>query len=136
MTDEITRICRQFADISPIDISLHLRGGSKLSRDVRSEPVGDDKCGRSKCGTCADAEAKGGGCQRHSTGYQYVCEECASLGVQAIYYGETSKSLFCRQAQHDADISKLKPDNAMAKHCIVQHNRTIVKFSVSSAWTL
>ena len=132
---DLKQVCIQFAAASQIEVSVHLRGGAKLSREVKSEPVGSRECDREKCETCNNPETRGGGCQRHSTGYQYQCEACKAVGITALYYGETSKSIFCRQSQHSADIAKLRPENAMAKHCLVQHDGVRVKFSIEAAGT-
>ena len=135
MTDKIKKICQLFASVSPIDISLHLRGGSKLCQTVKSEPVGRAECNRPLCESCLDPDTRSGGCQRHSTGYKYMCKECLKVGVTAVYYSESSKSLYCHLLQHRSDITKQKMDNAMAKHCRIQHNGNIVQFSVESAGT-
>ena len=53
-------------------------------------------------------------------------------GISAKYYGETTKSTYCRTLEHRTDITKMKPDNAMAKHCLLQHGGQVVNFKIKS----
>ena len=65
-------------------------------------------------------------------GYKYTCKKCKNEGILAVYHGETSKSLYCRQANHRSDIERKKVENAMWKHCLIQHDGVAAEFTIES----
>ena len=61
-------------------------------------------------------------CEPSSVGYEFTCAGCKLAGAKAVYYGETSKGIYLRKSQHEADIRNINLNNAMAKHLQIQHS--------------
>jgi hypothetical protein len=57
----------------------------------------------------------GGKCQRSNIEYQFECQMCPPVN-RAAYLGETSRNLFTRAMDHDANYRKGKQTSFMFKH--------------------
>ena len=91
MKNEIANTCKRFSVDSNLKVLVTERGGLKVSRDVRPDPLWDSGCGRLECECCESGDK--GKCEKRSTGYEYNCQTCLKEGVTAVYYGETSKNI-------------------------------------------
>ena len=133
MKNEIANICKRFSVDSNLKVLVTERGGLKVSRDVRPDPLWDSGCGRLECECCESGDK--GKCEKRSTGYEYNCQTCLKEGVTAVYYGETSKNIFCRSIQHKRDLINKNLNNALWKHQVIQHDGQEPNFELKSAGT-
>ena len=120
--------CEKFGDQHNVKVKIMERGGRKITTDVKGEPINNGRCKREGCISCQSGKK----CiEKLSVTYEYDCNWCKEEGVEAKYYGETSKGLRARAKQHAADLVNKNETNAMVKHCIIQHGGEAAEFSVT-----
>ena len=54
--------------------------------------------------------------------YRWSCGHCKSMGKQAQYYGETSRSVFERISEHHKQIQAGKDESPMVEHMTKHHS--------------
>ena len=77
--------------------------------------------------TCSSRSSK---CEKNGVGYSICCETCKLAGKTTIYSGETGKNGFTRGKQHQDALRLKDEENALWKHCMVDHGGKIAKFSM------
>ena len=58
------------------------------------------------------------------------CETCQQAGVVSLYEGETGRNGYTREKEHLDALRLENEDNALWKHCLIQHNGEKAKFSM------
>jgi hypothetical protein len=116
---KIRVICEEVGEESGIRVKPVERGGEKLRRLCKSNPLGSKECGREKCLICKSG--KTGRCYENSAGYRCICLGCKAVGKKAVYEGETGGSGFLRQQIHSKAVEKGNLGNALAKHMELEH---------------
>ena len=87
-------------------------------------------CGREKCVVCKD-EKQRGKCKARSVTYQTSCDTCSARGREAIYIGESARSVFERSLEHLEDFKKEKDSSHMFAHTTEAHSlEETPKFSI------
>ena len=81
---------------------------------------------------CQDfSNHKGSGkCGKNGVGYRIRCENCQLDGKSTIYDGETGKNGYTRGLQHQDALRLRDEENALLKHCMVEHGSTKADFSM------
>ena len=106
------------------------RGGRKL-KDMLTvkDPWTSGPCGREGCLVCVEGEGQGkdkdkpkpGSCRREGVVYTLSCRGCRSRGVEAVYYGKSSRTAYIRGREHWKGQQARREDNALAKHDELHH---------------
>ena len=88
-------------------------------RDCLSKnyPWGVTKCDQRDCFQCSTCPDPRISCRKPGIGYTITCVKCTSLGVTAVYEGESSKNAYARGKKH---LEELK--SALKTNCMVIHN--------------
>ena len=129
VTKMMKEICRMFEKEHNIEVRVFERGGNKIERLVRSDPLRSETCGRPDCFPCISGG--GGDCSRSCSAYRVDCQECLSEDLKAIYKGETGRNGYARGQEPQDGLEKQKDDNHLWKHCIIQHGDRQVKFNMT-----
>ena len=116
-----------------------------------NQPGESDLCGKDDCNPCMKGTTKKKNCRKVTKGglvYSCRCltceEEVRGGGEEEVrgrgeeeeeeaqkksrYHGETHKTLYSRQKQHNADLDSRKESNAMFKHKTNNHNGDQAEF--------
>jgi hypothetical protein len=133
LTDKIKMICQETAKLTGIRVKVLERGGNKLARDAKSDPLAEAGCSRTTCGICI-GENKGK-CSEYGVTYEVSCVNCLKEKVIAKYIGETGRNGFSRKLEHDQAIQSKQMNNALAKHCKIQHDDQKAEFKMSITGT-
>ena len=105
-------------------------GGSKIVSSAKSHPFASKKCDHSECNVCSIPKSNGG-CRFGNVGYQLVCLLCCDSDLVATYQGETSKSSYEHDQQHQSNLTKKIADTPMWKHSEIHHNAdNTIKFAM------
>ena len=96
-------------------------------RTLKSEPLKNEKCGRDVCFPC---ETGGGKCEKNGAGYEVVCVTCQRAGRKTCYYGESGKNGYTRGGEHRAACRLKNEENALYKHCLLEHGGMQAEFSM------
>jgi hypothetical protein len=104
------------------------RGGRKITSEVRSDPLGEKSCKRAKCTICKGE--KPGRCDTASAGYRQTCKECKQIGIKAEYEGESSKTAFERNLDHEDDMRKEDLESPLWKHSTIAHESRHIEWEV------
>jgi hypothetical protein len=128
LTDKIKKICQETADLTGIRVKVMERGGNKIANDAKSDPLAEPGCKRTACGICQGEDK--GKCSQYGITYEVCCLDCKEEDVNAQYIGETGRNGFSRKAEHDQAVNNKYMNNALAKHCAIQHNGNRAKFSM------
>ena len=99
-------------------------------RTLKSEPLKNEKCGRDVCFPC---ETGGGKCEKNGAGYEVVCVTCQRAGRKTCYYGESGKNGYTRGGEHRAACRLKNEENALYKHCQLEHGGMQAEFSMRVA---
>ena len=103
------------------------RAGQKNKSVAKAEPLKSKVCGRENCFPCISG---GGNCQNNSSGCRVTCLSCQRAGISSIYEGETGRNGFTRGLEHLAALRLEDEENAMWKHCLVQHDGIKAEFEM------
>ena len=96
-------------------------------RTLKSKPLKNEKCGRDVCFPC---ETGGGKCEKNGAGYEVVCVTCQRAGRKTCYYGESGKNGYTRGGEHRAACRLKNEENALYKHCLLEHGGMQAEFSM------
>ena len=96
-------------------------------RTLKSEPLKNEKCGRDVCFPC---ETGGGKCEINGAGYEVVCVTCQRAGRKTCCYGESGKNGYTRGGEHRAACRLKNEENALYKHCLLEHGGMQAEFSM------
>ena len=119
MTKEMKGVCQKFEEVTGT--------GTSVRSIAKAEPLKEEGCRRLDCFPCSSG---GGNCERNGSGYQIRCETCHLDGVSSLYEGETGRNAYTRGKEHLDALRLENEDNALWKHCLVQHNGEKAVFSM------
>ena len=120
-------MCAKFEAVTGMHVVVKERAGLKNKSVAKAEPLKSKVCGRENCFPCISG---GGNCQKNSSGYRVTCLSCQRAGISSIYEGETGKNGFTRGLEHLAVLRLEDEENAMWKHCLVQHDGLQAEFEM------
>ena len=81
------------------------------------DPWGSERCGRVDCLPCTTTqEGDKTHCRSSNVVYQTKCNLCKELGKTTCYIGETSRTLYEREAEHTRDLWGEKDMSHMHEH--------------------
>ena len=123
-------ICQKFAKEHNIHVKVVTRGGSKMTRDLRSNPLRVGGCGRGDCMVCSQGGK--GDCSRSGAGYRISCLECPDVKIEAAYEGETARNPYSRGLEHLKDLENKSEKSPLWKHCTIQHEGRTVNFKMEA----
>jgi hypothetical protein len=121
-------------------IKVVQKGGKTTSSNlILSNPFPRGNCGRKNCAICKQEgggeEGSQGMCFRGNIGYVGFCNRCpiediesgTEVGqeVNAVYHGESSRTLYRRSLDHFEGYVKRKDRNWMWEHCRDKHRGRI-----------
>ena len=109
-------------------VAVQERAGNALKHLAKSDPLKIPGCGRDDCFPCQTS--KPGKCEKNGVGYKIQCETCRRAGKQSWYDGETGCNCYTRGKQHAAALWLEDADNALWKHCLVEHGGVKAEFSM------
>jgi hypothetical protein len=133
MYNEMLQVCKEFKATHKIGIKVVQRGGQKLSRAIKSNPLGSAGCLREKCSVCKGK--KKGKCDKPGIGYRQTCMDCEEIGKSATYEGESSRTAFQRGAEHDRELEKKSEDSPLWKHSSIHHPEGVARFQMEVTGT-
>jgi hypothetical protein len=125
---KIQEVCDKEAKLSGIRLKVLERGGPKIKLDVKSNPLADKGCGRPLCLVCTGEYP--GGCGHYGIVYSVRCDTCKQEGTDVIYAGESGSNAYNRGLAHKTAIQAMNPRNALAKHCLIEHNGEPADFTM------
>ena len=97
------------------------QGGLKLKHALTNpDPWGNMGCHRPQCTTCTQ-EDQMGKCKARNQVYQNVCRLCEEKGTSTRYLGETSRSLWERNGEHQSDALNRGSLSHMRDHVQEHH---------------
>ena len=95
---------KELGKIGTMRMKILERNGAKLVNTLtRSDPWGDESCGRGDCRTCQTEEKGKYKCRVRNITYKNTCIACAEQGKRTEYLGESSCSLYERTKEHDQE---------------------------------
>ena len=104
------------------------RAGNALKHLAKAEPLKTPGCGRDDCFPCRSS--KPGKCEKNGVGYKIQCETCKRDGKLSLYDGETGCNCYTRGKQHQNALRLRDEENALWKHCLVEHDGAEAEFSM------
>ena len=72
----------------------------------------------------------GGNCEKNSSGYRVTCLTCQRAGIESSYEGETGRNGYTRGLEHLAALRLEDEENAMWKHCLIEHDGSVAEFEM------
>ena len=127
MTRDMKAVCKNFEKVTGWRIPVVERAGKAMRSMAKAEPLKKKGCQRTDCFPCTTG---GGNCERNGSGYRISCESCLMAGKCTEYEGETGNNGYTR-GKEQADGLRLKnEENALWKHCMVEHESQHVNFSM------
>ena len=127
MTRDMKEVCRRFESVTGMRVALQERAGKANKTLARSEPLKRQKCDREDCFIFTTGK---GNCEKNCVGYEVKCETCHMDGRKTVYEGETGKNGYTRGAEHQDSLRLKDEENALWKHCMVEHGGVRAKFSM------
>ena len=94
------------------------RPGANIGDILMRKDPWQSPCGRESCMVC---EHTPGVCTNQGVVYKFSCGTCKEKGAEALYFGETSKSMFERISQHHRQITRMDPESPMVEHHLEHH---------------
>ena len=95
----------------------------------KSNPWKARSCEREECTTCKE-EKQTGKCRDEGIIYKITCQECKAKGIESIYIGESSRTIFERYREHLDGERNCDKRNALHKHDMVEHGGVAQKYKV------
>ena len=129
-TAKVRAVCSKYSKSTNIKVATRLRAGNPLKRDPKPEPFRRAGCLRDTCLVCSKGEP--GNCEQNSSGYRIKCIPCQTVGMKAIYEGETGRNPFTRGLEHQEDLKNEHEDSPLWKHCTLKHEGEKVDFSMKA----
>ena len=105
-----------------------LRGGSRVSRMVKSYPLKRGGCGDDKCMVCCSGGR--GDCRKNGAGYRISCHECPLDGLVGDYEGETGRNAYSRGLEHQNGLKIEDESSPVLKHRTIQQSGRKVDFKM------
>ena len=127
LSKDAKEVCRKFEQVTGMRVVVQERAGNANKALAKSEPLKNEKCGRQDCFPC---ETGGGKCEKNGAGYEIVCVTCMRAGRKTCYYGETGKNGYTRGGEHKAACRLENEENALYKHCQLEHGGMQAEFSM------
>ena len=127
MTKEIKEVCQKFEAVTGMRVAVQERAGECVKYLAKAEPLKVQGCGRIECFPCATG---GGNCEKNGVAYRIDCLTCQMDGMCTSYEGETARNAFTRGIEHRDALRLEDEENALWKHCLVQHGGIKAKFSM------
>ena len=99
-----------------------------------TNPWGHADCGRSDCVPCAQPDKKKLNCKKRNILYENRCTVCNQTDQKdgkslkdgkGIYVGESSRSLYERAKEHEADKQAQSEDSHQIKHWLTEHQELL-----------
>ena len=95
---------------------------------AKAEPLRRKGCEREDCFPCSTGG--GGQCGKNGAGYRIRCETCHRDGKLSLYEGETGRNSYTRGLEHRSAIRLEDEENALWKHCVLEHGGRPAEFSM------
>ena len=124
---EIKYVCSKFEAVTGMHVAVKERAGQKNKSISKVEPLKSKTCGRENCFPCTTG---GGNCEKNSSGYRVTCISCQGAGISSTYEGETGRNGYTRGLEHLAALRLEDEENAMWKHCVLQHDGRQAEFEM------
>ena len=72
---------------------------------------------------CSKHKKKGAtkACDQENVCYVICCDQCKEAGIEAKYYGESSRTGFLRGREHSRGQASRNEDNPLTKHDMLHH---------------
>ena len=129
MTSEIKEVCRRLEGVTGMRIAVQERAGDSIKHLAKAEPLKRKGCQREECFICTSGE--GGKCEKNGVGYRIECLTCQRAGVSTLYEGETARNAYTRGIEHQDALRLEDEENALWKHCMVQHGGVRAEFCMT-----
>ena len=127
MTRDMKEVCKNFENVTGWRIPVVERAGLAMRSLAKAEPLKTEGCKRDDCFPCTTG---GGNCERNGSGYQISCGSCLRAGKKAEYEGETGANGFTKGNEQLSGLRSKDPENALWKHCMLEHENEQVDFSM------
>ena len=127
MTKDMKAVCKNFEKVTGWRIPVVERAGKAMRSMAKAEPLKKKGCQRTDCFPCTTG---GGNCERNGSGYRISCESCLMAGKCTEYEGETGNNGYTRGKEQTDGLRLKNEENALWKHCIVEHESQHVNFSM------
>ena len=127
MTRDMKEVCKNFENVTGWRIPVVERAGLAMRSLAKAEPLKTEGCKRDDCFPCTTG---GGNCERNGSGYRISCGSCLRAGKKAEYEGETGANGFTRGNEQLSGLRSKDPENALWKHCMLEHESEQVDFSM------
>ena len=127
MTKDMKVVCKDFETVTGWRIPVVERAGRAMRSMAKAEPLKRKGCQRDDCFPCTTG---GGNCERNGSGYKISCIRCLRAGRCTEYEGETGSNGYGRGGEQEAGLRLEQEDNALWKHCMVEHDGEHVEFSM------
>ena len=127
MSKDMKAVCRSFESVTGWRVPVVERAGLAMRSIAKAEPLKEKGCKRADCFPCTTG---GGNCERNGAGYKISCSTCLRAGRKSEYEGETGANGFTRGSEQAAGLRSKDPENALWKHCILEHESEEAEFSM------
>ena len=85
----------------------------------KSNPLQTAGCDSPDCIPCKPGRGEGGNCEGGGINYEIECQLCPD-GARSLYIGESSRNLYTRSKEHEANYRAGKITSFMVKHQITR----------------
>ena len=95
--------------------------GNTVKKELqRSNPFGDQHCGRNDCVTCnMDLSIN---CRKRGPVYEISCETCKeTIGKEMMYRGQTGRTAYHRMKEHFTKWQQKTEDSVLHRHSTQHH---------------
>ena len=121
LAKRLQKVENDIARITGKRVKIVERSGTMLRRLLhKSNPWAGAKCGRDNCLSCLSGPDNQD-CFAKNILYEIKCLDCSAAGTAVYYPGETSRSAFCRSAEHLDGYKKSYAGNILHKHSVDKH---------------
>ena len=127
LTKDARDVCAKFEQVSGMRVAVVERAGQAIKTLAKSEPLKKKGCDRVKCFPCRTG---GGNCEKSGVGYRVRCEMCRRAGKLTEYEGESGYNAFTRGCEHEDALRLKDQENALYKHCVLEHGGRRADFSM------
>ena len=97
--------------------------GASISNVLVKRDPWESECLRPGCLTCTHSP---GICGKKGVVYKFSCITCKEGGKEAIYHGESSRTLWERMQEHKKKLEKMDDDSPLVEHLIEVHGEGAV----------
>ena len=110
-------------------VAVQERAEDSIKHLAKAEPLRKRGCEREDCFICSSGE--GGKCEKNGVGYRIECLTCQRAGISTLYEGETARNAYTRGIEHQNALRLEDEENALWKHCLVQHGGVRAEFKMT-----